>query len=350
MSTQKEDLEMIDELAARWLVERAEGFSSARQREFKVWCDLDPRHAVAVARLESACDLLAKMPLVRAELQPVIEFPLKPRLAKTVHGSQFTLARWSILAAASFAVLLIVAWTLSNVGDKGTEYATVAGGYERVVLADSSTVELNASSRIRVRFQPGARNVALISGQAHFFVAKDSSRPFTVAANGVEVQAVGTAFSVRLDETAVEVLVTEGRVKVHPETVNGSKQGNAAAAWTSVSAGERITLHTGQPGAAAESGPPSPVIERITKDEIRRAMAWQERRLVFRETPLREVVAEFNRRNRVQLVIADKALGERPVEGTFAADNVDAFVRLMEETGTLSATRHGDLEVYLTSR
>ena len=70
----------IEEVASDWLTQREEGFSLAQKREFERWCRTDPRHADAVARLEAACALLEKMPLVRAELQPVVEFPVKPRV------------------------------------------------------------------------------------------------------------------------------------------------------------------------------------------------------------------------------------------------------------------------------
>jgi transmembrane sensor len=64
-------------------------------------------------------------------------------------------------------------------------------------------------------FRPGAARAAR-SGEAHFFVEKDPQRPFVVNAAGIDVRAVGTAFNVRIDPAAVEVLVTEGRVRVDP--------------------------------------------------------------------------------------------------------------------------------------
>ena len=75
MSTERADEESIEEVAADWLAQREEGLSPPQTLEFERWCGLDPRHAAAVARLEQACALLEKMPLVRAELQPVVEFP-----------------------------------------------------------------------------------------------------------------------------------------------------------------------------------------------------------------------------------------------------------------------------------
>jgi transmembrane sensor len=52
-----------------------------------------------------------------------------------------------------------------------------------------------------------------------------------------------------------------------------------------------------------------------------------------------EVIAQFNRRNQVQLELGDPALASLPVDGSFRADNVEAFVRLLESSGAVRADR-----------
>jgi len=65
-------------------------------------------------------------------------------------------------------------------------------------------------------------------------------------------------------------------------------------------------------------------------------------RLEFESLPLAEVVTEFNLRNRQQLIIGDAATGRLRVGGSFRADNVDAFVRLLEATFGVIAERRAD--------
>ena len=89
--------------------------------------------------------------------------------------------------------------------------------YERYELDDGSIVELNRGAQATVEFTEKNRLVSLDSGEAHFTIAKDSSRPFIVTARGVAVQAVGTIFNVKINEDSVNVLVTEGRVLVDHE-------------------------------------------------------------------------------------------------------------------------------------
>ena len=353
----------IEEVASDWLTQRAEGFSSTQKRDFERWCRADPRHATAVARLEAACALLEKMPLVRAELQPVVEFPAAARVPRrgVEPVKKIPVLRVACAMAAAVALAALGWWQWGRPQPSAQTYATSTGGYERVVIADGSLVELNANSEVRVELLPHERRVALVQGEAHFTVAHNTARPFIVSAHGVAVRAVGTAFNVRLAATAVEVLVTEGKVSVS-EVERVDPNALAASAdpkptrWgqhvpppaTLLAANQRTLIAFAPPKSVAPiSSAPSSVVEKITSEAIREALSWQERKLVFSETPLRDVVAQFNRRNRLQLVLGDAALAERPVGGTFAADNVEGFVRLLEGSGTIAIERRSEFEIVL---
>lgn len=343
----------IEEAAADWLTLRAEGFSSAQDRAFTRWCRTDPRHAAAVARLEAACAILENMPLVRAELQPVFEFPHAARSAARTPARNrfFTPMRVNISFAAALAFAVVTAWQLST-PSADRVFATLPNGYERVMLTDGSVVELNAETTVRVTFAADSRRVDLVTGEAHFTVAHDTTRPFIVSAGGVAIRAVGTAFNVRLATTAVEVLVTEGKVAV-------SEVGPARAA---VLSGSERDYRNGLPTrdgptllvanertliARPALTPAAPTVEKVTASVLRATLAWQERKLVFSETSLRDAVAQFNRRNRLQLILDDTVVAELPVGGTFAADNVEGFVRLLERSGAVEVERRDEVTVVL---
>lgn len=217
------------------------------------------------------------------------------------------------------------------------------------VLEDGSTVELRGDSEISVAFSAGERRVALVRGEAFFTVAKNPERPFIVRAQGVDVRAVGTAFNVRLEAEHVEVLVTEGRVGVRgpgmelggqatedrgptPES-NSSDVRHAPSSEILVSVGERAVV----PFAPQAT----PQVTALDEEQIARSLAWQPRLLDFDSTPLAEVVAEFNRRNATQLVLADDALAAMPIVASVRSDNVEGFVRLLEVTGSVRAERRG---------
>lgn len=351
MNATSEESDRIADIAATWLAERQEGLTSVRAREFERWCLADPRHAAAVVRLEEVGGILEEMPVVRAELQPVLRFPD----TRTVVPRATRRTPWLRVVAGLAAIVCLSAvgwWQWPREIPEAENYTTSAGGFERVVLSDGSVLELNANTTVRVEYGGNERRVDLVGGEAHFTVAHEAARPFIVGAGGVSVRAVGTAFNVRLATAGVEVLVTVGRVTVARPIASASSSDrlprivHPPATVSELGANERLVI----PNFAMPSAQPGlalPVVERISPEMVRAALAWQERRLVFADTPLREVAEQFNRRNRLQLVIADPALDERRVAGTFAADNAEGFVRLLEGSRTIVVERRGEFEILL---
>ena len=82
-------------------------------------------------------------------------------------------------------------------------------------------------------------------------------------------------------------------------------------------------------------------MEKVDSTVTQRTLAWQERRLEFDEEPLAEVIAEFNRYNLRQLVIADPALAKKRFSGSFRADGYEPLVRLLETDFNVTALRTG---------
>ena len=107
-----------------------------------------------------------------------------------------------------------------------TGLAALSAPVTQRTLEDGTVVELNKGAVLAVEFSARVRRVRLERGEAHFTVTKNPARPFIVSARGMDVVAVGTAFNVRLDSAVVEVLVTEGRVRVSemPEAAAGAAE------------------------------------------------------------------------------------------------------------------------------
>ena len=327
-----DDHDPIEEAAVAWLIERDEGFAPGRAKEFERWRTASPRHAAAVERLEKTWAILEELPPVAAGATRQSHQPA----GKTM-GSRAAVV-WSLAAAA--ALMLGFFWWRNDLRNPNEGYATAAGILRKIDLPDGSTVTLNANSDATVQYSSGARRVLLDAGEAHFEVAHDEARPFLVTAGGVTVRAVGTAFNVRLAAASIEVVVTAGKVRLSaPEQSTGAKP-EALAAAQLLEKGDRGVV----PRGATEV---VPIITRLEPAQLQEAIAWQEQMLVFSETPLREVIAQFNRHNRTQLHLGDADLGARRVGGTFAAGNVEAFVSLLERGGDLKAERRGDREIVL---
>lgn len=341
--------EAIEATAAAWLAEQDAGLSADEAAAFARWRAADPRHAAALARLENAWGALQQLRDFRPEAQrhpdrDLLKTPPRRR------GLIVSFPSAALAAAALVAFGVFGTWrTLRPVPAAEQNYATTADSYERVLLDDGSVLELNGASQVGVRFTADTRRVRLIAGEAHFTVAKNAARPFVVDAGTVAVRAVGTAFNVRFGPGNVEVLVTEGRVAVAVDAGDAAKTGDRKAetrpAPAEVAANERVVV----PAAKAVSAAPLQV-ERVEPEMMQAALAWQGPRLVFVDTPLADAAAQFNRRNRVQLGLADASLAALPIGGSFRAENVDAFVRLLESGGDIVADRSDPARILLRAR
>lgn len=342
-----------DEQAADWLVRRDRGLTPAEQDAYLQWLAANPRHGDALARQQATwheLDLLADWrPEHAPEPNPALLVP--PRRA--TQRPRRWLVPLALAAAACVALTVLLERAARPPSTPASAETTVATGYEKRLLADGSVLELNRGASVAVSYTPTARRVHLLSGEAHFTVAKNSARPFIVRAAGVETRAVGTAFHVHLGAASVEVLVTEGQVAIFetagpalaapplPNERDTRDRRPPSGRPTFLIAHERLTV----PLAAASSSPgPSPALTPITvsSDEIARTLAWQPRLLEFSAAPLAEVVAEFNRHNTLQLALADPALASLPVTASFRSDNAAGFVRLLEATAGVRAERRGD--------
>ncbi|MEO6246931.1 MAG: FecR domain-containing protein, partial [Opitutaceae bacterium] len=286
----------IDTAAATWLCERDEGFASGRAAAFAAWCAADLRHAAAVARTAEALALMGELSAMRARLEEKLAAePTAPPVANEIFRPWWhrPAAQWGGLAAA--VALGGTLWFLTHGRAPTVEYFTATATAPReVALRDGSIMNVNRESDVAVQLTAGERRVTLARGEAHFAVAHDTSRPFIVTAAGVSVRAVGTAFSVRLGEAGVEVLVTEGKVQVARVDPNALAPDTAAgdpARWgkrappqpTLLSANERTMV------ARASSAPLR--IEPAAPAAIREALAWHGRTSTFSDVPLREIVA-----------------------------------------------------------
>jgi transmembrane sensor len=308
--------------ATAWLARRDRGFSAAEQDAFADWLAADPLHRAAFARLDrtwAALDSLAAwQPSDGAAPNPDLLAPARP--APVLRRARFLAFAGLGLAAALAAIV----WRPFSAPPDSTSApgVRVIPKPEARALADGSVAELNHGSRVALDFKPNERRVRLDEGELFLTVAKDPERPFVVDAGQVLVRAVGTAFSVRREADGIDVLVTEGSVRVEP----------AGGAPVTVAQGERSRVE----------GSRRPLVAPVTPEIIARDHAWREVRLEFADLPLRSVVSEFNLRNTRQLAVGDPAAGNVKVAGTFRADQPEAFVRLLEAGFGIAVERHPD--------
>jgi transmembrane sensor len=320
----------IEERAAAWLARRYGGFSAEDTNAFAAWLAADPRHGLAVANLERAWQVVsapgaAGQGGIARQRQQVREKWRARRLAT------------GMAAAALVALVVFVSLPARWSPTELTTRIVVRPDLQR--LSDGSVAQLNAGAEIAIAFTGEQRAVRLVRGEALFQVASDPRRPFVVSANGVQVTAVGTAFTVRSDPHHVAVLVTEGTVAV-VRTGQGAAD-SATVATPARPEPEPIRVSAGHRTEISLVPESVPAVSPATPAEIAAALAWRERRVEFTGTSLADAFALFNRQNVTQLTAADARTAEFEISGIFWIDDPESFVRLLESTFDMNVERVG---------
>lgn len=317
-------------VAADWLARGDAGLSPDDEQEFQAWLEV-PEHAIAWWEVRRHW---AGLDRARGDGHaPAMMHELATRAQRRRMRWQ---RRWfSGLAAAAVLAVGFFLWPVPadrawHALGKPGRTVTIKGSETSVgdstvtlarpdlyELADGTVVELNADALLSVSYTEGRRDIRLIRGEAHFTVAHDAGRPFYVRAGAVEVQAVGTAFAVEANGRAADVLVTEGRVGIVRFAVANGQSGPLL-----VAAGGRVLVQY-------EDGDAIPAVEMLSKMEMAHRLQWRGPKLRLAGAPLAEVVKRLNQMNRVQLAIGDPALADLRFSGTFQADNVEGFVRVL---------------------
>lgn len=207
------------------------------------------------------------------------------------------------------------------------EYSTPVGQHRVVELPDHTQIQLNTDTQLRVEYSATARTVSMTRGEAMFEVAKDAVRPFTVRFAGYDFKAVGTAFNVRADSHGcLRLTVTEGRVRVH--RTPPAELEDKPAPPTVLSEATDILVEANK---AVSIGPRSERIDSLSPDQVAATTAWQHGVIVFKATPLAQVVEELARYSTVRFVISEPKLARLPVSGYFEVGDIDSLSAALEQ-------------------
>ena len=318
----------IKEGAYRWVVREDSGLSPAEQEELTARMSTDPEFAKAIEKSKTAWQLLDN-------LSPDLAFEsrsdkqAKPLLLQPI---------WRNLSIA--AVFLIGLFVVLQLGIRKEQNSVLYYTETRSTfdpwtqrLPDGSIVRLNADTKVTVKFTPEFRQVKLLRGEAHFTVAKNPKRPFRVFVHDVKVQAVGTAFNVRLESNKVDVLVTEGTVELAPNQTETTPATGTSALYSHHSNQHRNLVTSGQRAEVLfqpESQEQGFDIAIVDSQGIEETLAWQKALLTLGGDSFEVIAADFEQKTGVKLIIADPELNSLRIGGRFPSEDVRGFLQVLK--------------------
>lgn len=331
--------------AAAWFTEfRAGDVAPGTRARFNDWLRQSPQHIHAYLEVAAGwAELPTADPQGRIDIQALVARAREshddnvvtlPRADKSGLRSNPP-ARVRALAA-SLALISILCGGVAWVWLYGADtYSTGIGEQRTLVLADGSTVVLDALTTVRVRFSTSARAVDLVKGQAYFHDSYDPGRPFVVRSGEGTIQAIGTQFNVQTRQDGMVVTVVEGKVAI-TEPSQVLVPGPSTGLSSIVSAGEQVTLS-------------AQLIRKPERADVSTATAWMQKRLVFDNTPLEEVAAQFNLYSSRQLVIVDPVLRSVGISGVYSSADPASLIGFLRAQPTLLVTEK-DNEISVSRR
>jgi transmembrane sensor len=300
----------IQQQANQWAIRLdAATLTPDEQSELDTWIAADRRHHGALVRARAAwldTDRLAALERVPGSQSSELVERSQPK------GRAYT--PWRTFAAAASLVLAIAIGTYAYLGHHTAQtYVSEIGEIRNIQLPDGSQLTLNTNTETSIRYKETERNISLEHGEALFKVAHDPNRPFIVHANNVTIKAIGTAFTVRIDDARVDVTVTEGTVEVTRPDLPVQR----------LTANHRALIASSQSRTD---------IEPINQQTIDRQLAWREGMVSFAGEPLSSAVAEINRHSRKPIYIDNSTLAAKPVVGIFRANDAEGFANAAAAT------------------
>lgn len=296
--------------AAAWYARQCSGsFGGDEQAAWQAWLEASELHRHAWQQVED----------VRASLGSLPGHLAGPVLRDAHTGRRQALRTLAICAAITPLGWLGYRGALAQ--GVGADLRTAVGERLAHKLADGSSLILDTDSAVDVAFDPQQRLLRLHRGQILVTTAHDPQarpgqpfRPFLVQTAHGRSEALGTRFTVCIQNGHTRVAVLDERVRITLSTATERSR--------ILDAGQQITFDdTG----FSQRQPASPATG-----------AWAGGSLVAVDMPLAELLAELSR-YRHGLLRCDPAIAGLLISGAFPLDDTNRALRLLVETFPLQA-------------
>jgi ferric-dicitrate binding protein FerR (iron transport regulator) len=280
-------------------------------------------------RVNEAVRFLTTIVLKEAPMGPERVMVAEQRLLRAIRA--LNRERWVGIAA---SILVVVISTCMYIGYtmylQQDALRAAFGEVRREVLSDGTEITLNANSTIRYSpgWKAGKDREVWLTGEAYFHVTKTPRRTrFIVHTNQFDIIVRGTSFNAVSRPDRVSVLLKEGSVLLQP--IGGRDH------TMEMRPGDFVEYH-----ADCEDGRMGCLEKKDCRaDSI---TAWKEHRVVFNNTPLKEVARMIEEHYGVRVELGDAVVGDRVVFGVLANDDVDVLLKALQATADFRLEREGD--------
>lgn len=214
------------------------------------------------------------------------------------------------------------------------EYRTAFGEKQEIILPDSSTVILNANSKLKLNKNWGTNREVWLEGEAFFSVQKkkvanqkkaNNYSTFIVHINTIKVNVLGTEFNVSDRKQNTVVVLNSGQIQLSLPNKE-----------------ENIFM---KPGDLVELlGNEQKLTKKVVDPQI--YTSWINDEWILDDFTLREVALKIEETYGVQVVIKNKDVSEKVLSGIIPTNNLNVLIEVLSTTLKLKITKNNNYIIF----
>jgi len=244
--------------------------------------------------------------------------PLKPDIHTDLTSWRYhkkTNPNWLGMTAVFLALALMTAFLYLNYqqNDAFQSFATDFGETRTIDLPDHSQIILNANSKVKITEGFYENREVWLEGEAFFKISKkDNQQNFVVYANGVNVEVLGTQFSVNNRRNKTQVVLNSGKVKLYPAHP--------------VAYEDTVYMKPGELVEIISSN------NQITQKQVDPEVynSWRNKILIFKQTPFTDIAQVIEDTYGYQVIFKSSELTKRKFTGTSPNDNINVLLEKLQ--------------------
>ena len=287
--------------------------NSQQQQEFNTWLQ-QAEHKLAWQKILTVSQTFATVKGTEQSEQADIASSTLTRL----HQPNQSFSRRTMLKSFAIAAIIGFSWQFSPdirrfrqyVYSTQAKYQTAVGKTHQQQLSDASHIWLNTNSALDELFNKDKRELVLYQGEVYINTAADNKRPFfvsaTLASRPITYTALGTEFSIVLNNDDSQLRVFKGRVAIDYNQ-------------------QRLIVASGEQVTITKSG--FSVINAAESDSL----AWQQRELRAKNISLADFCQQLERYHSGIITLSEQA-AQLQVVGIFPIFDLEASLQMLAQS------------------
>ena len=288
--------------------------SNEEEQELELWVNSDPKHGSTFKEIQAIWQLEEGF----RDTSKYDEKAALSQVRKSLPNKRLSTKRRSIrwLSIAAACGLVCACWYLiQQRSGMTTIIAQEVAIHSK--LSDGSEVWLQPGSTLSFDDKKSTNREVQLKGSAYFDVSHDKLQPFHVICSKFEIEVIGTEFSVT--EAPIEdhpnVIVTEGQIYCRSSSDSMIVRVNEAVI---IDQQYQMSKETFQPRANHES--------------------WKTGQLTFRDTPLRNVIADLKGHYLVDIKAPESDMLDCKVTAIFIKEPIEGVMAHIEASTGLKTS------------